>query len=69
MSLAELLPSVRQLPALDKLRLIRILAEELEPDEDIYPLQPNKIYYLPTPYDSFGVGRVLMAALTEQAGA
>ena len=47
MSLTELLPSVRRLPASDKLRLIRILAEELEPDEDIYPLQPNKIYYLP----------------------
>lgn len=68
MSLAELLPAVRQLPALDKLRLMRILAEELEPDEDIYPLQPNRIYYLPTPYNSFGVGRLLMAALTEKAG-
>ena len=69
MSLTELLPSVRRLPASDKLRLIRILAEELEPDEDIYPLQPNKIYYLPTPYNSFGVGRLLMAALAEKAGA
>ena len=29
-SLTELLPAVRQLPALDKLRLIRILAEELD---------------------------------------
>lgn len=62
MSLAELLPAVRQLPALDKLRLVRLLAAELEPDEDIYPLQPNRIYYRPTPYNSFGVGRLLMAA-------
>ena len=68
MSLIELLPSVRQLPALDKLRLIRILAEELDSNEDIYPLQPNKIYYLPTPYNSFGVGRLLMAALAEKVG-
>ncbi len=68
MSLIELLPSVRQLPALDKLRLIRILAEELDSDEDIYPLQPNKIYYLPTPYNSFGVGRLLMAAMAEKVG-
>lgn len=66
MSLIELLPSVRQLPALDKLRLIRILAEELDSDEEIYPLQPNKIYYLPTPYNSFGVGRLLMAELAEK---
>ena len=68
MSLTELLPSVRQLPALDKLRLIRILAEELGENEDIYPLQPNKIYYLPTPYNSFGVGRLLMAAMAEKVG-
>lgn len=67
MSLTELLPSVKQLPALDKLRLIRILAEELDSNEDIYPLQPNKIYYLPTPYNSFGVGRLLMAAMAEKA--
>ena len=68
MSLTELLPSVRQLSALDKLRLIRILAEELDSNEDIYPLQPNKIYYLPTPYNSFGVGGLLMAAMTEKVG-
>ena len=63
MSLIELLPSVRQLPALDKLRLIRILAEELDSSDDIFPLQPNKTYYLPTPYDSFGAGQSLMAAM------
>ena len=68
MSLTELLPAVHQLPALDKLRLIRILAEELDSNEDIYPLQPNKIYYLPTPYNSFGVGRLLMAAMNENVG-
>ena len=65
MSLTELLPSIRQLAAFDKLRLIRILAEELDTDEDIFPLQSNRIYYLPTPYNSFGVGRLLMAAMAE----
>ena len=65
MSLTELLPSIRQLAASDKLRLIRILAEELDTDEDIFPLQSNRIYYLPTPYNSFGVGRLLMAAMAE----
>ena len=65
MSLAELLLSVRQLPASDKLRLIRILAEDLDTDEDISPLQLNKLYYLPTPYNSFGAGRSLMAAMAE----
>ncbi len=65
MSLTELLPSIRQLPAFEKMRLIRILAEELDTTEDISPLQPNKLYYLPTPYDSTGVGRTLMAAMSE----
>jgi hypothetical protein len=65
MSLTELLPSIRQLPALEKVRLIRILAEELDTEEEIFPLQPNKLYYLPTPYNSFGVGRLLMSAMAD----
>ena len=67
LSLVELLPSARQLPFLDKLRLIRILTEELDTDEDISPFQPNKIYYLPTPYNSFGAGRILMQAMAESS--
>jgi hypothetical protein len=54
MMLAELLPAVRHLPALEKLRLIRILAEDLDMPEDIAPFEPNKVYYLPTPYHTFG---------------
>ena len=64
-SLTELLPAVRQLPALDKLHLIRILAEELDSGEDMFPFEPNKIYYLPTPYASFGAGRALMNAMAD----
>ncbi len=63
MKLTELLPMVRQLSAPDKLKLIRILAEELDTSEDISPLEPHKIYYLPTPYDSFGAGETLMQAM------
>ena len=59
MTLAEVLPTIRLLPALDKLRLIRILAQELETLEDISPLEPHKVYDLPTPYDSFGAGKKL----------
>ncbi|MEZ4713063.1 MAG: hypothetical protein R3A44_38090 [Caldilineaceae bacterium] len=69
MSLTELLPSIRQLPAFEKVRLIRILAEELGTTEDISPLQPNKLYYLPTPYNSFGAGRALMNAMAKTAEA
>lgn len=65
MSLAEMLPAIRQLPPVEKLRLIRILAEELDTAEDIFPFEPNKIYYLPTPYNMYGTGRALMNAMTE----
>ncbi len=60
---AEILPAARRLSASEKLKLIRILAEDLEMTEDIAPLEPFKSYDLPTPYDCFGAGAVLMAAL------
>jgi hypothetical protein len=65
MTLAELLPAIHQLPALEKLRLIRILAEDLDTAADIAPFEPNKIYYLPTPYHTFGVGSALMQAMQQ----
>jgi len=60
MTFAEVLPAARSLSALEKLKLIRILAEDLEMTEDIAPLEPFKTYDLPTPYDCFGAGAVLM---------
>jgi hypothetical protein len=60
MTFAEVLPTARSLSALEKLKLIRILAEDLELTEDIAPLEPFKTYDLPTPYDCFGAGAVLM---------
>jgi len=63
MTLSEVLPSIRQLSIIEKLKLIRILAEDLETAEDISPLEPFKTYGLPTPYNSFGAGAVLMQAL------
>jgi len=63
MSLTELLPSIRQLPVLDKIRLIRILAEELDVEANIFPFEPYKIYYLATPYNMFGAGKALMDAM------
>ena len=63
MTLAEVLPAVRQLSATEKLKLIRLLAEDLDTAEDIAPLEPFKTYNLPTPYNCFGAGAVLMEAL------
>jgi hypothetical protein len=65
MTLAEVLPTIRKLTAPEKLKLIRILAEDLDTAEDIQPLEPFKTYELPTPYDNFGVGGILMEALKQ----
>ncbi|MEG3921440.1 hypothetical protein QUA07_20355 [Microcoleus sp. T3_A4] len=63
MTLTELLPTIRQLSASEKRELIRILMAEEDIIEDISPLEPYKIYYLPTPYDTFGAGAALMQAM------
>ncbi len=63
MTLTEVLPVIRQLSTTEKLKLIRILAEELETAEDIAPLEPFKTYDLPTPYNSLGAGATLIQAL------
>lgn len=60
MTLSEILPSVRQLSTTEKLKLIRILAEDLEAAENISPLEPFKTDDLPTPYHSDGA--ILMQA-------
>jgi (p)ppGpp synthase/HD superfamily hydrolase len=65
MTLAEILPAARRLSASEKLKLIRILAEDLEITENIAPLEPFKTYDLSTPYDCFGAGAVLMEALKQ----
>lgn len=63
MTLAEVLPAIQKLSPTEKLRLIRILAEDLDISEDITPLEPFKTYNLPTIYDNFGAGETLMEAL------
>lgn len=60
MMLTDVLPMIRQLSTPDKLKLIRILAEELEANSALLNLEPNQTYNLPTPYNTFGAGEVLM---------
>ena len=67
MTLAELIPAIQKLPAADKVKLIHALAEELDADYDILPLVSNKVYYLPTPYNSFGAGQMLMDTMDQSA--
>ena len=69
-TLTGIVSAVHMLPALDKLRLIRILAEELEAAREILPFEAGKTYYLPTPYNSPGAAEILaeaMAAYQEES--
>ena len=63
--LTQIIPAVRMLPDLDKLKLIRILAEELEDAKEIFPLESGRTYQLPTPYNSFGAASILAEAMAE----
>lgn len=63
MSLAEVLPNARSLPAADKLRLIRLLAEELDLESDIAPLEHGRAYRLATPIFEEDAAAVLMREL------
>ena len=65
MTLAEVIPAARRLTAIEKLKLIRVLVEDLDIAEDITPIEPFKTYDLPTPYDMFCAGAILMEALKQ----
>lgn len=66
MTLADVISIARKLSPSEKLKLICILAEDLDTVEDISPLEPFKTYDLSTPYNSFGAGAVLMEALQQK---
>ncbi|MCW5555407.1 MAG: hypothetical protein KIS67_25000 [Verrucomicrobiae bacterium] len=66
MTLSEIIPDARNLSAADKLRLIRILADEVDPEPDIAPLQHGRTYTLATPTFEPGAAEALMREL--QAG-
>ncbi|MEH2453146.1 hypothetical protein [Nostoc sp.] len=63
MTLADVIPIDRKLSPSEKLKLIRILAEDLDTVEDISSLKPFKTYDLSTPYNTFGASAVLMETL------
>ena len=65
MTLAEVIPAARRLTAIEKLKLIRVLVEDLDIAEDIAPIETFKAYNLATPYDTFGAGNILMEALEQ----
>lgn len=67
MSLNELLPEVHELAPADKLRLIRILAEDIE--ADVSPFEPGRTYAVATPTFEPGAAEALMMELETTRGA
>lgn len=65
MSLAEVLPEVQSLSRLDKIRLIRFLAQELERDED-HLIEPNHAYPVWSPDCAFSAAAALLQALEDE---
>jgi hypothetical protein len=66
-TLTELLPNIHKLTFLDKVKLMRILAEEIDvpkSEEQTY-FEPYKTYYLHTPQFEEGAASILMEALIE----
>jgi len=63
MSLTELLPVIRNLSAADKLRLIRHLAEQVDLEGEIAPLEHGRTYLVSTPNFAPGASEILQREL------
>lgn len=69
MSLLELLPEVRALSRVDKLRLIQVLAEDLAQSEQAAPFEAGREYPLWSPDRAYEAAAVLLRELeAERAG-
>jgi hypothetical protein len=61
--LQKFYPDVRSLSAADKLRLIRLLAEQVDLDMDIAPLEHTRTYIVSTPVFEPGAAEILLREL------
>lgn len=43
----------------------RLAMEKIDPSEDIAPFEPDQVYYLATPYESYGVAEILLEELNQ----
>lgn len=66
MTLAEILPTIQELPRTDKLRLIQLLAAELIRDEDVIAPWNNQTVSLWSPYDAYDGAATLLSVLEQE---
>jgi hypothetical protein len=67
MSLAEVLPEIQTLTRLDKIRLIQVLAQELEREEGEL-IEPGRSYPVWSPDRAFTAADALLQALADEKG-
>ncbi len=65
MTITEILPAARLLPASDKLRLIRFLAFDIDDEAAVAPLEHGRSYMVQTPQFEEGASEALLNALAE----
>lgn len=63
MTITEILPVARLLPASDKLRLIRFLAFDIDDEEVVAPLEHGRTYMVKTPQFEPGASEALLSTL------
>lgn len=66
MHLTELLPKLKELPRVDKIRLMHFLVSELAKEEGLTSLESDVAYPLWTPYNAFDAASTLLTALEEE---
>lgn len=64
MSLTQIFPEVQSLSRLDKIRLIQLLAQELEQDESCL-IEPQRSYPVWSPDRAFTAAAALLQALDD----
>lgn len=69
MTLSEMLPTIRSLPRLDKLRLIQLLAADIAGDDGIALDMADKTVPIWSPYDSFQGADTLLRLLDGEKAA
>ncbi len=67
MSLVDVLPEVRSLSRIDKIRLIQVLAQDLERSDDD-AIEPGLSYPISSPDTAFAAAAALLQALEEDKG-
>jgi hypothetical protein len=67
MALTEVLPEVQALSRLDKIRLIQLLAQDLERDESSL-IEPNRSYMVCSPDRAFTAAAALLQNLDDDKG-